>query len=334
MMNNADRNIIPRVITILSLLFGQLMLYLIGVSIVIQIIYAMLFIAVFFGQKSQGYIFIYRIATPIAIGIFFTLLYHYAYSIDYIKYILDASFRVSFLLDKYFNVVSTLYAISTAFLLWKGLSDYDFLKSELNSEASLIKCIISFTHYFEGEHNLSIVNDIKKIFVKYIKNILDGDRIVNHKKNDELLDLCISKTSEIKTEDLNDEIALSEIMKGLSDLSKIRSKRQSYIEAKMSPYLLASLLFMTISIMYPLYTKSPQEAGSAAYIMIFSMSSLLSFMFITMLDLRDPFAGFWKIKLDAFGDIIEDISNEILSSGHKKSSQMSTKKTKSGLHKK
>lgn len=301
---------IARFLTIGAFIIGQLLLFLVKSPAYIQIAFALLFVAVLYSRDGLGYIFIYRVVTPVVIGIVFLTLYHYVYNIDFLGHILRASFRVSFMLDKFFNVVSTLYAITIAFLLWKGLSDYDNLKTELNNEASMIRNIINYTEYFENE-NKEIAQNIKSNLKKYIENIFTGDRIRNHKDNDKVLSDCIKHISIITPHDFNDEVAISEIMKSISDLSKIRSVRQSYIETKMSPYLLLAIGVMSIFIMYPLFTKSPAEGGAAASIMVFSMSTLLSFMFITLFDIRDPFSGFWKIKLDAFKEIMEYLDMDI-----------------------
>ncbi len=289
---------------------GQLMLYLIGASLEVQVLYGLLFIGVIFFHESYS-IFIYRILTPISIGIFFTLLYTYAYSIDALSMILKASFRLNFMLEKFFTVISTLYAICIAFLLWKGLTDHDNLKSELNREASIVRNILSYTYYYNTKENIECANKIKRLLSVYMTNIIDKN--ANESENDKILKECIEETSRIDPADVNDEIALSEIMKNLTELGEARARRKALMETKMSPYMLLAILLMSISIMFPFYTKTPMESGVAGYVMIFTMSSLLAFMFITMLDLRDPFMGFWKIKMDAFQGVLQDMEDNVYS---------------------
>ncbi len=91
----------------------------------------------------------------------------------------------------------------------------------------------------------------------------------------------------------------------------IRSKRRSYLEGSMSPYLLSALFIMSISIIYPFFTKTPEEGGPAVYTMIFMMGTLLSFMFITMLDISRPFAGYWSVKLESFTEIRNELESSI-----------------------
>lgn len=320
-MEQATKTILAaRIIALVSFLGGQLMLYLIGANMAVQILYALLFLAIFLGRQTLGYIFLLRVVTPVSIGIFFTLLYHYAYGIEPLRELLNASFRVNFMMDKFFNVISVLYAIVVAFLLWKGLTDYDMLRLELNREASIIRKIAYYTRYFDNPDDIHPGN-IVRLLHRYITNILDGDRVVGCRENNLIIKRCIDEAAHIEARDLNDQIALEAIMQGIGDLSEIRSRRQAFMECKMSPYMLLFLVIMTIFLLYPLYTKTPQEGGLAAYIMIFSMATLLSFMFITMLDLRDPFAGYWKIKLDSFGELLEEL-DEILSNKDKTKRKM------------
>ena len=294
-----------RTVSIIAFLLGQLMLYLIEAPVYAQILYGLLFIGMLIGYKYDYYIFIIRVVTPITIGIFFALLYNYAYGISGISDFLHASSKIDFMIEKFFKVISTLYAITTAFLLWKGLNDHDNLKQAINEEAATIRNIINYTYYFHTKENIRASQNIIELLTIYANNILSNERIVSKAKNEEVLMNLIKETEKIDPADKNDEIALEEIMRSITHLSRIRSQRQSLLEAKMSPYLLLALAVMSLAVVYPLFTKPPQLTGSAGYITIFTMSTLLSFMFITMLDIRDPFAGFWKIKIDALKDIID-----------------------------
>jgi hypothetical protein len=300
-----ERIWVLRTASITAFMLGQIMLYLIDAPASAQILYGLLFVGMLIGYKLDYYIFIIRVVTPVTIGIFFALLYNYSYSTEGIADFLSSSFRINFMVDKLFKVISTLYAITTAFLLWKGLSDYDSLKQAINEEAATIRNIINYTYYFHTEDNIRTARNITRLLVEYADNILAQNRIISRAENEEILFKLIKETEKIDPADKNDEIALEEIMRGITHLSRVRSQRQSLLEAKMSPYLLFALAVMSLAIIYPLFTKPPNETGSAGYITIFTMSSLLSFMFITMLDIRDPFAGFWKIKVDALKDIVD-----------------------------
>lgn len=311
---NTNTVMVARAIALVSLLGGQLMLYLIGANVIVQALYALLFLSVFFSRENLGYVFLLRVATPMSIGISFTLLYHYAYGIEPLKALLTASFQVTFMMDKFFDVISVLYAIVVAFLLWKGLTDYDLLRLELNREASIIRKLAYYTRYFDDPADRNPAT-IVRLMRDYITNIMDGDRVVGCKGNNAIIKRCIDAAAHIEARDLNDQIALEAIMQGIGDLSEIRSRRQAFMECKMSPYMMLFLVIMTIFLLYPLYTKTPQEGGIAAYIMIFSMSTLLAFMFVTMLDLRDPFAGYWKIKLDSFGELMRELEEMIAAEG-------------------
>ena len=50
-------------------------------------------------------------------------------------------------------------------------------------------------------------------------------------------------------------------------------------------------------------------------LIVFSLSFIMSFVYITMFDISRPFVGFWQIKLDSFDQTLEYLKttqNEVL----------------------
>lgn len=295
----------PFIFSGLSFLAGQALLFLLDFDAIFQIIYGLFYVGLFVsGIKNQSYIFIARIVTPINIGFLFLLLYKYVYSIDASADFLNASVKSTFQVERFFEVLSNLYAMCTAFLLWKGLTDHDKLKSILKDEANTIDSICNFLKYFDCQENIIRVKNLRNLFKKYIDNAMNSGKFSSNSKNTKVIEDMINEIRYIEPNDKNDEIALSEIMKEINNLSAIRSQRISCLETSLSPYLLFAILLMSASIMFPLFTRNPAgDSSSVLLTMVFVMGTLLSFMFITMLDISKPFAGFWRIKLNSFEEI-------------------------------
>lgn len=304
-------NYSPVVVTVLVFIVGQLLLFNLNASWQVQILYAVGFVGLFVaGSRYHNYVFIYRVMIPIVVGLVFISIYREAHNIQPVSKFFSASLNQWKYLDLLFSVLSTLYAICTAFLLWKGLTDHDELRKLLREEANEIQRIIGFMHYFDlGERkNTAHINKMRENFLVYVKNIVRGDRVEAHIENYQILRKSIDSIANIKVVDANDQIALAEIMKGLSDLIMMRSRRISQMEIKMSPYILASLAIMSLAILYPFFTEKP-EVVQQTIIMI--LSGILSFLLMTLLDISQPFDGFWKIKVEAFDDILQILENEI-----------------------
>ena len=293
-------------------LVGQAMLFFLKMPVTVQLLYSLLYIGVLFtGLRYQGFVFITRVVIPITIGLIILSIYEISYNFEASKNFLDASFRVENHLNRFFQVMSTLYAICTAFLLWKGLTDHDSLKLALKDEANTIHSLYNYLKYFESTEKNKSVFLLRKLIFEYIENVLVDGRIATNQKNSVVLEKMVDYSGAIEVKDQNDVVALEQIMKEINYLSTYRSKRIACLENRMSPYLLVALMIMSASIMFSFFTKSPVEGGTTLYTMIFVMGTLLSFMFVTMLDISHPFNGFWKIKLDSFDEIRSHLEKDL-----------------------
>ena len=306
MSNNHKINYVPIFVVGLVFLFGQIIIFILNFPVWTQIGYAALFvIAVFAGSRKNYYIFVIRVVTPVSVGFLSMLIYKYAYTFDLTYNFLEASVRVMGYIENFFSFVSVLYAITTAFLLWKGLADHDQLKHALNDEANKVRGILYYTAYFNQntKDNIKEMIELKHSLHDYVANIINREKAISNEHNDIVLSEIISIVANIDVEDENDKIALGEIMKEVSELSSIRTRRQNYLDSGISPYLLAALVTMSVSIVYPFFTIPPQAGDPTSFTMIFIISTLLSFMYITMIDISSPFAGFWKVKTDTLTGI-------------------------------
>jgi len=203
------------------------------------------------------------------------------------------------------DAVSVLYAICAAFLLWKGLNDFDELKQVLHEEANEVRNVTDFSTYFllsgNSEENAPTVKNLRIKLLDYIDNMLTGSKVVTNIKNETVLSDCLKIVSGLKEGDLNDQIALAEIMKSLSRITVLRSRRAVCIEKRMSPFILVLIVMMSGTMVASFFGKATGVV-SIDYIYVLLLPSFYASIFMTLLDLSSPFDGYWKIKLKAVED--------------------------------
>lgn len=255
-----------------------------------------------------------RILLPLSIGLLCVSLYHYfptymsgGVSADLVR--LGHSNNGATLGEDFFTVnstfidaVSVLYAVCAAFLLWKGLNDFDELKQVLHEEANEVRNVTDFSSYFllsgNSVENSSPVHDLRVKLRDYIENMLAGNKVITNVKNETVLSDCLRIVSSLKAFDLNDQIALAEIMKGLSRITVLRSRRTVCTEKSMSPFILVLIVMMSGTMVASFFGKATGVV-SIDYAFIFLLPSFYASIFMTLLDLSSPFDGYWQIKLKA-----------------------------------
>lgn len=313
-ISGASKWRVPILIAVLSWAFSQFVLYNLGVGVTYQIAYcggyAFVLLA---GSRNFGFVFIYRVMVPLFFGLLMVWLYREAYEIAVVADFLSASRNNIDYLNWLFDILSTLYAICTAFLLWKGLTDHDTLRQMLSDEANYIERLVGYSHYFDLRklENQQFAQALLAKLDRYIHNIVDGEEIKVSAENSIILRECVDLVSELDaSDDDNDKIALAETMKSLSDLAMARSKRVSQMEIKMSPYLLIALGIMSLTVIYPFFSEAPSQADYVREMCIMILGTLLSFLLVTLFDISRPFNGFWKIKTDSFEHVLLLIETE------------------------
>lgn len=265
-----------------------------------------------------------RIMLPISAGLFFVTLYHYfpelvaSQSSDLARYGLtnpgDGSITREFFEanDLFTTSVSVLYAICVAFMLWKGLTDFDELRAALSDEASEINAILDYFQYFRNgdrNENWPLIAEMMDLLLQYVGNIRAGKKIVISHKNDIVMRRLIEVLSKVTPKDANDNIALEEIMKAFSRVVNARSRRHANIQKTMSPFILTLIFLMSLSLLASFFGSATGEI-SVDYVYVFFLSMFYTSILMTLIDLSSPFDGYWAIKTATFDDLVAKISDD------------------------
>jgi len=321
------KNIKFKVIAILAFSIGQYSLYFMEANKMISLVFALCFIfslVAFFAKVaglgfserlgSYGAVFIFRAITPISIGLFLMALYTWVQSDHSIYGAIVIDVEDKFHLERLYESISILYAVCTAFLLWKGLSDHDGLRHILKEEAGQIQGAIGYLNYLDGNENKKYAQEIRKSFKMYIERIIVDETVKAHNDNYQLLTDTRNYIAKLKptTDDSNDSVAIAQIMRGLNNLFKVRMKRIACMETKLSPYILWALVLMSLSILYVTFA-TPTKDILVVKTTIFLLSGLMTFMVFMLLDINSPFAGYYTIKTDSFTQILKILEIEISS---------------------
>ena len=301
----------PIVIAGVAFLLGHGFMSYLGFPIIMHGIYIIAFIGLFIkATSSHNSVFVFRAIVPVVIGLGLISLYRYLYEIPYAKEFLSASIKNDFYLERLFESLAVLYAIITAFLLWKGLNDHDNLRNTLQEERCKIQSLVGFLSYFKSPENLKITNEIREKLKLYVTRMICGETIKTKEENYDLLIELREYVARINVNEQIENIASMEIVRGINDLFQIRMKRITCMESKLSPYILIALSFMSVSLMYVVFTAPPGDTVVMDTI-IFILGALLSFMLMMLIDIGSPFEGYWKITTESFHDIVKVLQEEI-----------------------
>lgn len=289
--------------------------YLFGISYsVFSAIFCIFFIIIFNAnsENSSFYIYSIRIFVPIGISILTISIYKYTsqfISVEYTVYQNTAPFSA------FIQIVSTLYAVSIAFLLLKGVQDHDELESLIGKKCSNVRSISDYLYYFEEDvvyykEKKSII-DIRKYLKNYLVAfivLIESEFSEIEKKNLSIQQKILrEKISKLDCKDENDKVALQEIVKSSNLLSDHTDKIVSNINSKMSTILLVFIVIISIICVVSFFDGS-YCSFNAASVLIFSMTFLFSFIFIMIIDMNNPYKGKWCLDYSSVRGVMEYVT--------------------------
>lgn len=229
--------------------------------------------------------------------------------------------------ETFYSCVATLYAIITALALVKGIEDFDEMKKTIADEAYKVRSISEMLHYFDPSKkskNRDSVLSLKRNLLEYSRNIANLKDLKIKDENLGTLQGCRIYIADLTPEDANDHNSLGTIMQAHTDLGILRSKRINSVGEKIPRYLIAALWLMALGLILPfmaepMFIPADGAAGGTQlnpmrygqYYIIFFMATLNSFLLLMLSDISNPFDGFWRVKLEAFGELTDTLEAEL-----------------------
>jgi len=124
------------------------------------------------------------------------------------------------------------------------------------------------------------------------------------------LENVIESVSHLKSEDENDNIALTSIINTLSGLTECRTKRIYLSKEEVPPPIMKLLIFMSIILVSGFIIMGVQNFWVHIF-MVWSLSTTLQLVINLLTDLNSPFVGIWVVEKDPYSEIVDSIENVI-----------------------
>lgn len=218
--------------------------------------------------------------------------------------------------EQFYDALATLYAIITALALVKGIEDFDGLRKIYAEEANRVYMLLDSIRYFENNgstRTARAITEIRALLFDYTTNVAGRRDIGTRGPNARILNKCQDLVRDFECRDRDDEAALPEIMRELKELKVCRAARLGSIGNRIPAYLIAALWIMSAVLIIPFMAQAP-AAGVVSYklvYMIFVMGTLYSFLLIMLSDISSPYDGFWKVDMQVFETLRNEIRPEI-----------------------
>ncbi|KMW57051.1 hypothetical protein AIOL_002009 [Candidatus Rhodobacter oscarellae] len=206
----------------------------------------------------------------------------------------------------YLEAVSVLYAMFSGFLLFKGLDDLGELREALVEEATCIGSIEKYSDIIlkcqETSDCKQLSNQLRDLLRDYVQRVIEFVKNGPTAENDVVISKATAVVVQIvpKTDVANN--AQAAILNAFDELARARSRRSRAMGNRLPPMVMTFLLLMSISMVMPFF-GAPVDGFSTNHIYIFLMTCCFTFVFMLLLDLNDPFDGYWQISMAPFEEI-------------------------------
>ncbi len=215
--------------------------------------------------------------------------------------------------QQFFAVLSTLYAITTAMVLIKGLDTVNSLTAAILRESTKIRSIASLSAAFEHEAARSAMRNLRgelAIYVDNIREIRAASGAERTRKNDGVIDGCRRIIAAAPVDDGPDILLKIELLREIEALRLIRAERTAVARTRLPGYLIWMLLVMTVAIIAPFFLYGSQGV-SFNYYAIFLLTTFGAFLFFMIHDINKPYDGLWKVNFDPLDEAAADLASSL-----------------------
>ena len=214
----------------------------------------------------------------------------------------------------FYTVFGVLYAIIIGFILISTLDKFNNLKRSIDSEVNEIQNVRILLKYFSDSQQ-EIINNVRKALLSYVNSIhsIEWENMIKKESLPEFsseLENVIESVSHLKSEDENDNIALTSIINTLSGLTECRTKRIYLSNEEIPPPIMKLLIFMSIILVAGFIILGVENFWVHLF-MVSSLSTTVQLIINLLTDLNNPFEGIWVVEKNHYQGIIGSIENVI-----------------------
>jgi len=211
-------------------------------------------------------------------------------------------------LEVFFSVFGTIYAIMVGFVIMVLLNQYSTIKDHIGSEINALQDLRDYLVYLDN--NDRIRADIKDRIKEYVESVIEtewpqmvGTGKVDTDTSPELYAI-MEAIHEIKPTNQSDIVALDKLIDTVGCITTYRTDRLYACSEKLPPLLKNITMFLSFSlviIFLGLSISNPALKMLLSAVMTFAISLIES----VLVDLDNPFKGDWCITSEAFGDLLK-----------------------------
>ncbi|MFV0297772.1 MAG: DUF4239 domain-containing protein [Hyphomicrobiaceae bacterium] len=247
----------------------------------------------------HGIAVFWRVLLPLVIGVAMVEAYRWSHGNQWLKANVWSIPINGNTAEQFFAVMATLYAVTTALVLVKAIESFDLLFKAMSRETDKIRSISDFLFYMQATiGNGEPIHRLRCIFRDYLKATFENPKRTDG-AGDSTFANCVGLIARLECADENDRIALAEIMKSMNELSAVRAERIVLTNYRVPGYLVIMLAVMSLS-MILMFFVDPAEKISHNYTIIFLLSVFSAFILLLLLDIADPFDGFWEMDVSTY----------------------------------
>ena len=224
------------------------------------------------------------------------------------------------ILEVYFSVFGTIYAIVIGFILYVVISNYDEINKQLNLEINSLQDLRDYLLYIDyDKESVYIIREKIKLYIESVINKewveLKKGKVIDNDTNKEL-SAIIKAINRIKLDgqDANDKIAVGMLIKTFGDVTTYRTNRINSVSEKLPKVLIHLLFFLSFGIVLP-FSFLPL-IGWLWLISNFFSAFALVYLLNVIRDLNNHFNGYWCISDKPFRLFFEKIKKSLKNDNH------------------
>ncbi len=249
-----------------------------------------------------------RFVVPTAVGLIFFFAYDSIHKLPEMEVVRSAfaaeGSQLDLMVEIFSGMVSNIYALLVAFLVFKSMQDHDSINITLRDEALRLESmsqILPYLHDDGGQTNSQRVLYIHGLLMRYADNVLsERFRVSGHMlENMNIVNELSERLGQLKILDENDRVAFDQLISRMDDLMALRSHRISYMMSKPSPFMVLMLVVLSLFVIGPLYLPVVNGEVVSPFF-VACMGFALSFLFLMMVDMSSHFSGYWQVDRKPF----------------------------------
>ncbi len=216
-------------------------------------------------------------------------------------------------LRSFFAVFGMIYGIVAGFVLVQVLRNYGDLKSHISAEVNALQ---DFRDYL-GLLDVSpeVVTRIRSRLTDYVDYVIEaewpsmgGTKPVDTDTSEQLYDVLVA-VHRIEPTNASDDLALKKLIDIFGEVTTHRTQRLVASRDKLPPLLRHLILFLSLVVVVT-FTVIPFSNLAFGIALKAVVAFAVSFIYLLITDLNDPFAGAWRISEQLFRELRDRLEHE------------------------